>query len=205
MHRQTTAIPAAAMTTPGDLAPDKSSAIAAHVSGQCNKPISRPAHALTQHQVAEELGADILAGLSQDEAKSRLGSYGRNELGEADGVQPLKIVIAQVANAMTMVLILAMVVSFIFESWIEAGVVAAVILLNVVVGFFQEYSAEKTMDSLRSLSSPTANVVRNSEAMVIPSGEIVPGDLVEVKMGDTIPADIRQVPLHVAMGGCGET
>lgn len=84
-----------------------------------------------------------------------------------------------------------MAVSFGIKSWIEGGVVAAVILLNVVVGFFQEYSAQKTMDSLRSLSSPTANVVRSEEAIVIPSGEVVPGDLVELKMGDTIPADIR--------------
>jgi P-type E1-E2 ATPase len=84
-----------------------------------------------------------------------------------------------------------MAVSFGIKSWIEGGVVAAVILLNVVVGFFQEYSAEKTMDSLRSLSSPTASVVRGGEAMVVPSGEVVPGDVVEVKMGDTIPADLR--------------
>lgn len=84
-----------------------------------------------------------------------------------------------------------MAVSFGINSWIEGGVVAAVILLNIVVGFFQEYSAEKTMDSLRSLSSPTASVVRSGEAKVIPSGEVVPGDLIEVKMGDTIPADIR--------------
>ncbi len=84
-----------------------------------------------------------------------------------------------------------MAVSFGIKSWIEGGVVAAVILLNVVVGFFQEYSAEKTMDSLRSLSSPTATVVRDGEAIVVPSGEVVPGDLVEVKMGDTIPADLR--------------
>jgi magnesium-transporting ATPase (P-type) len=84
-----------------------------------------------------------------------------------------------------------MAVSFGIKSWIEGGVVAAVIMLNVVVGFFQEYSAEKTMDSLRSLSSPTATVVRDGEAVVVPSGEVVPGDLVEVKMGDTIPADLR--------------
>ena len=84
-----------------------------------------------------------------------------------------------------------MVVSLIFESWIEGGVIGFVVLLNVVVGFFQEYSAEKTMDSLRSLSSPTGNVVRNGQNIVIPSGEIVPGDLVEIKTGDTVPADVR--------------
>lgn len=91
------------------------------------------------------------------------------------------------------VLIMAMAVSFGIQSWIEGGVVAAVILLNVVVGFFQEYSAEKTMDSLRSLSSPTAKVVRGGEAMTVPSGEIVPGDLVEMNTGDTIPADVRYI------------
>lgn len=67
------------------------------------------------------------------------------------------------------------------------------ITLNIVVGFFQEYSAEKTMDSLRSLSSPTAHVVREGEAQIVPSGEIVPGDLVEMKTGDTIPADVRLI------------
>ncbi|KAK6857741.1 hypothetical protein PG995_005440 [Apiospora arundinis] len=66
-------------------------------------------------------------------------------------------------------------------------------MLNVVVGFFQEYSAEKTMNSLRSLSSPTATVVRAGESHVIPSPNIVPGDIIEVKMGDTIPADIRLI------------
>lgn len=84
-----------------------------------------------------------------------------------------------------------MAVSFGIKSWIEGGVVTFVILLNVVVGFFQEYSAEKTMDSLRSLSSPTARVIRGGKQMTVPSAEVVPGDLVEVKTGDTIPADMR--------------
>lgn len=88
-----------------------------------------------------------------------------------------------------------MAVSFGIGSYIEGGVISAVIVLNIVVGFFQEFSAEKTMNSLRSLSSPTANVVRDGESIVIPTGELVYGDLVEVKVGDTIPADIRYVAL----------
>jgi P-type Na+/K+ transporter len=84
-----------------------------------------------------------------------------------------------------------MAVSFGIKSWIEGGVVAFIIGLNVTVGFFQEYSAEKTMDSLRSMSSPTASVVRDGDSKVVPSVEVVPGDLVEIKTGDTIPADIR--------------
>lgn len=74
-----------------------------HVSGQSNKPMTAPAHALTFQQVADELEADISYGLSADEADRRLQEYGKNELGEAEGVQPLKIIIAQVANAMTLV------------------------------------------------------------------------------------------------------
>lgn len=81
--------------------PDKSPAD--HVSGQSNKPLSRPAHALTFQQLAAELNADTLGGLAPAEAKRRLDEYGNNDLGDAEGVQPIKIIIAQVANAMTMV------------------------------------------------------------------------------------------------------
>ena len=83
--------------------------------------------------------------------------------------------------------------SFGIRSWIEGGVVAAVIALNIGVGFQQEYKAAKTMDSLRSLSSPTASAVRNGNNETVPTAEIVPGDLVELKTGDTIPADVRLI------------
>lgn len=86
---------------------------------------------------------------------------------------------------------MAMAVSFGIESWIEGGVIAAVIFLNITVGFWQEFNAEKTMDSLRSLSSPTASAVRGGESITVPTVEIVPGDMVELKTGDTIPADLR--------------
>lgn len=86
---------------------------------------------------------------------------------------------------------MAMAVSFGIGSYIEGGVISAVIVLNIVVGFMQEFNAEKTMDSLRSLSSPTAVAIRSGNAETIPTAEIVPGDMVELKTGDTVPADIR--------------
>lgn len=86
-----------------------------------------------------------------------------------------------------------MAVSFGIGSYIEGGVISAVIALNISVGFFQEFSAEKTMNSLRSLSSPTASVIRDGETTIVPTGELVFGDLVEVKVGDTVPADIRLI------------
>ncbi|CAI9632314.1 unnamed protein product [Alternaria burnsii] len=153
--------------------------------------MSLPAHSLTLEQVKTELKTEEWHGLDDAEAKRRVDEYGSNELGEAESVSPVKILIAQVANAMTLVLIMAMAVSFGIKSWIEGGVVAFVIGLNIVVGFFQEWSAEKTMDSLRSLSSPTARLIRSGQQVTVPSAEVVPGDVIEVKVGDTIPADIR--------------
>lgn len=84
-----------------------------------------------------------------------------------------------------------MALSFGVGDYIEGGVLAAVIVLNVSIGFFQELSAEKKMDSLRALSSPSAQVLRDGKVDVIPSAEVVPGDIVILKTGDTVPADLR--------------
>lgn len=162
-----------------------------HVSGQSNKPLSKPAHGLTFEQVQNELGASSIEGLHASEAESRLQEYGNNELDNGPGVNPMKILVRQIANAMMLVLILGMAVSFGIGSWIEGGVVAAIIILNIVIGFMQEYSAEKTMDSLRSLSSPTSQVVRDGDQITVPTVQVVPGDMIELKTGDTVPADIR--------------
>jgi Na+-exporting ATPase len=167
--------------------------LASHVSGQSNRPMSAPAHALSVEQVAQDLGANPETGLTAEEAKKRLGEFGQNEFGNSEGVNPVKIFVGQLANALTLVLILAMCVSFGIKSYIEGGVVAAIIALNISIGFIQEFKAAKTMDSLRSLSSPTAQAVRNGNNQTVPTVEIVPGDLVELKTGDTIPADIRLI------------
>jgi len=86
-----------------------------------------------------------------------------------------------------------MALSYGVTDYIEGGVIAAFIVLNVVIGFYQEFQAEKKMDSLRSLSSPSAAVLRDGNIQTIPTAEVVPGDIVQVKTGDTIPADLRLV------------
>ncbi|RDW81309.1 cation-translocating P-type ATPase [Aspergillus mulundensis] len=155
--------------------------------------LSLPAYCLPFDDVLRELGTNVDEGLTKDEAARRLQQYGPNQLDEGEGVSVVKILVRQVANAMMLVLILAMAVSFGIQSWIEGGVIAAVIALNIVVGFFQEYAAEKTMESLHSLSSPTGTVSRDGETFSVPSADIVPGDMVELRTGDTVPADIRLV------------
>ena len=88
---------------------------------------------------------------------------------------------------------MAMVASFAIQSWIEGGVITFVILLNIVVGFFQEFSAEKTLNSIRALGSPTARVIREGKSEVVPTKELVPGDIVELTTGASVPADLRLV------------
>ncbi|KAL6236717.1 hypothetical protein BDW75DRAFT_104247 [Aspergillus navahoensis] len=157
------------------------------------QPLSRPAHTLSPDDILRELKVNSEEGLTAAEAKKRLELYGPNELEGGEGVSLAKIVIRQIANAMMLVLIIAMAVSFGIESWIEGGVIGAVIGLNIVVGVYQDYAAEKTMDSLRNLSSPTGVATRDGKTNTIPATEIVPGDMIELKVGDTVPADVRLV------------
>ncbi|KAL4898666.1 hypothetical protein BDV59DRAFT_206944 [Aspergillus ambiguus] len=163
------------------------------VQDRTAQPLSQPAHSLAYEDVLRELSVDGEEGLTSAEAKKRLELYGKNELEGGEGVSLAKIVIRQIANAMMLVLIIAMCVSLGIQSWIEGGVIGAVILLNIVVGVYQDYAAEKTMDSLRSLSSPTGVATRDGKTNTIPAPEIVPGDMIELKVGDTVPADLRLV------------
>ncbi|RVD87045.1 uncharacterized protein DFL_005294 [Arthrobotrys flagrans] len=155
---------------------------------------SIPPHAQTFEDVATELKTNVDRGLSAVDAKQRLGEYGQNILEGGEGVHVWKVLFKQLTNAMILVLIFAMVLSYATKDWIEAGVITGVIVLNVSVGFYQEYNAEKTMESLKSLSSPIAAVIRDGNLVYIPSMEVVPGDIIELKTGDVVPADIRMIP-----------
>lgn len=88
-------------------------------------------------------------------------------------------------------LVLALAASFGIEAWIEGGVVAGIILLNIVIGFIQDFQAARTIDALGALTSPSARVIRDGKASDIDATGVVPGDIVELKMGDSVPADVR--------------
>lgn len=144
-------------------------------------------------QTEKAFDTDTNNGLSPQEAKARIATYGLNQLDQGEGVSMVKVFVKQVCNAMILVLVISMAISFGIKDFIAGGVIAGVIAINVFVGFIQEYNAEKTMDSLRSLSSPTARVIRNGADDTVPSQDVVPGDIVVVKVGDTVPADFRVV------------
>lgn len=165
--------------------------VAAHVSGQSNEPISRPAHSLTADEVAVELDTNQSQGLSADEAAQRLHKYGPNNLGQEKGVSAVAIFMQQIFNSMTLVLLLALAASFAIKAWIEGGVLGGMILLNIFIGFYQDLQAQRTIASLSSLNSPSARVVREGHSETVDAETLVPGDIVELKTGDVVPADAR--------------
>ena len=152
-------------------------------------------HSLESSRVIAQFQSDINAGLSEDQAATRLSEHGPNQLKETNKVSATSILIRQMVNALTLVLLAAMALSFGVKDWVEGGVVTAVIVTNVLIGFIQEYKAERTMASLRTLSSPNANVLRNSSIRQLPSTDLVPGDIVHFRAGDLVPADVRLVTI----------
>ncbi|KAF8992359.1 sodium transport ATPase [Cyathus striatus] len=155
--------------------------------------VANDAHTISPSQLSGDLGTSLSDGLSKNEVTRRLERYGENMLKGEGGVSAWRVLVGQLANALTVVLLAAMALSYGVQDFIEGSVIAAVIVLNTTVGFFQEYRAEKTMDSLRQLSSPSAVVIRNGESTTIPAKTVVPGDIVLIKAGDVVPADLRLI------------
>ncbi|KAH7163408.1 hypothetical protein B0J13DRAFT_36453 [Dactylonectria estremocensis] len=146
---------------------------------------------LSIEETAQALGTDIDKGLTSIQVNELQQKYPKNELDVGGTIPWYSIMTKQILNAMIIVLVFAMALSFGIKDFIEGGVLAFVIILNVTIGFWQEYRAEKRMDALRALSSPSAMVLRDGKTQVISNPEVVPGDIVLLKMGDTVPADLR--------------
>lgn len=105
-----------------------------------------------------------------------------------------KILMRQISNSLTFVLIIVMAISFGIDDYIEGGVITAVILLNIIVGFWQDYRAEKTIESLKKLTAPEATVTRNGVPdQKVKATDLVPGDIVQLNVGSIVPADLRLI------------
>ena len=146
--------------------------------------------------VAHALGTDRATGLGAAEADARLARIGPNVL-RAKAVKPAwRLFVEQFTNAMILVLIGAAGITAAIGDFKDTVVILAIVALNGIVGFVQEYRAEKAMDALKSMTSPSARVVRDSETMQVPATELVPGDLVRLEAGDIVTADLRLVEAH---------
>src|SRR3990172_8719562 len=132
-------------------------------------------------------------GISQDEAKRRLLEYGPNELKETKKTTPLGMLLDQFKDFMIIVLLAAAVISGIIGEAVDTIAIVVIVVLNAIIGFIQEYRAEKAMEALKLMASPTATVIREGVTTAVPSPEVVPGDIVLLEAGMVIPADLRLI------------
>ena len=144
-------------------------------------------------EVADGLGSDPSTGLTGAEAVARLARFGPNQITAEKPPSVLRVAVKQLRDPMNIMLIAVTAVSFAIGQVSTGVIVAALILLNVVLGSRQELKARASVDALSDLQVPQAKVVRGGGLVLVPAVEVVPGDLVQVEAGDIVPADGRIV------------
>ena len=150
-------------------------------------------HNRAAQDVAETLMIDPAVGLSPSEAKARLATYGPNELAEQPRPGFWQLLLGQFNNFLIMILIVSAVVSLLLGEVVEAGAIMAIVILNAVLGVIQESKAEEALAALQKMAAPDAQVLRGGHRIIIPSRELVPGDIVFLEAGNYVPADLRLV------------
>ena len=130
-------------------------------------------------------------GLSSEEALKRLNEHGPNELKEIAGKTIFMMFLDQFKDFMIVILMAAAVVSGIIGEMVDTIAIVVIVILNAIIGFVQEYRAEKAMKALKEMAAPTALIFRNGERESVPASELVPGDVVFLEAGRIVPADIR--------------
>lgn len=150
----------------------------------------KPWHAQPLPEVLRELETTA-EGLSDAEAANRLKTNGKNELRARPPRTVWQMLRAQLLDPMVLILIGAAVLSAVLREWTEASVIGVIVVLNAVIGVVQEKKAQSSLEALRQMSAPTARVLRQGEESVVPAAELVVGDIVQLRDGDMVPADLR--------------
>lgn len=162
------------------------------------KPIFEPTklphefvpYAWAPDEVAQQLHTTE-QGLSVEEVHRRLHQYGYNEIEKAKPVSIFQTILHQFQSPLIYILMVAAVVTFLLGDYIDSGVIAAVLILNAIIGFIQEFRAERAVRALMQLTAPQAHVLRGGKEYTVKSLELVPGDVVLLESGMRVPADIR--------------
>jgi P-type Ca2+ transporter type 2C len=150
-------------------------------------------HTLGTEEVLRQLEVDPNRGLADEQIPARQAQYGRNELEEGKTRGPLTILFDQFKETMILVLIVAAIISGALGEVKDTVAILVIVILNALLGFSQEYRAEQAMAALKKLSNPIVKVRRNASVQKVPSDQIVPGDVVLLEAGDSIPADARLI------------
>lgn len=155
-------------------------------------PIPANPHSIEAKELLVQLGSSE-DGISGEESQKRLREFGPNEIPDA-GKKPLwKIVLKQFNNLMVYILLAAALISFFTKHYVDVYVIIAIIILNAIIGFVQEYKAEGALIALKNLLVPQCKVIRNGGLQTVNSRQLVPGDIIALEEGDNIPADARVI------------
>lgn len=150
-------------------------------------------HTITPKETVERTGTHPKRGLSTEEAKHRLELFGPNSFVETDRWVYLKRLWGQINNILIYVLAVAGVIAYALGKYVDGSVIMGVLIINIIVGFIMENSAEKAAQAIKNLLPSTAIVVRDGKKTKIPGEEVVPGDILVVKSGDKVAADMRLI------------
>jgi len=143
------------------------------------------------NDVLQQLGTSLEHGLPTGEATRRLAEQGPNELQATEHISPWSILFQQFKNVLIIILLVATLLSAFLGHGLEAAAIAVIVLFAVILGFVQEFRAERAIEALREMSAPTATVIRDSEEVELPARDLVPGDVILLRAGDKVPGDVR--------------
>lgn len=155
----------------------------------------RGAYLRKRKQVLDQLQTKLTTGLSEKEAKARLVKYGRNVVVREKKISKFEIFVRQFKSPLVYILLVAILVSFLIKHFIDAGVIFAIVILNSLLGYYQEYKAERSLELLKKVGAPHAKVVRDGKTKIINAEEVVPGDVLVLETGDKAPADARLIKI----------
>ncbi|MBP1156103.1 MULTISPECIES: calcium-translocating P-type ATPase, SERCA-type [unclassified Paenibacillus] len=151
---------------------------------------------MTAEETLQSSGTEPSKGLTAEEADKRLSDHGKNELTDGQGVSPITLFLNQFKDFMVLVLVGATLISGLLGEYLDAITIIAIIIMNGILGFVQEFRAERSLHALKELSAPNAKVLRSGKLEQIPARELVPGDIVVLESGDRVPADIRFIEVY---------
>jgi magnesium-transporting ATPase (P-type) len=151
---------------------------------------------LAGDQVLEQLKVDLGVGLSNDEVLRRQAIYGKNQLTAKRGISKLKRLLLQFSQPLMYILVIAAVITAAIGEYVDAAVIAGVVIVNAVIGYLQESKAEQAISALSEMIVTEATVRRSGQKQRINSIELVPGDIVLLQSGDRVPADMRLLQIR---------
>ncbi len=157
--------------------------------------LSRHWHSLDSEATAAHFDSDLNKGLTAAAASSRLEQTGPNVLQEAGRRHPIVMLASQFTDFMILVLIAAAIIAGLVGEPQDTIAIVVIVFLNGIIGFVQEYRAERAMAALKQMASPQARVIRDGQSVLIDATNLVPGDLVELEAGNIMPADLRLTEL----------